>query len=98
MITTVPFGECIALSNILFRLMRPNTGHAALPLCRILPERFILRARRFDPALRLLSRALPSQEGMMAGVSVCRPGACITEIGSAIHDVADRYGYDTVQK
>lgn len=34
----------------------------------------------------------------MEGVSVCRPGACLTEIGSAIHAVADRYGFDTVQK
>lgn len=34
----------------------------------------------------------------MEGVSVCRPGACLTEIGSAIHAVADHYGFDTVQK
>lgn len=38
------------------------------------------------------------QEAMMEGVSVCRPGACMTEIGSAIHAVADRYGFDTVRK
>lgn len=41
---------------------------------------------------------LTIQEGLMAGVSVCGPGACMTEIGSAVHAVADRYGYDTVQK
>ncbi|CAM9720204.1 unnamed protein product [Ectocarpus sp. 8 AP-2014] len=39
-----------------------------------------------------------TQEAMMEGVSVCRPGACLTEIGSAIHAVADRYGFDTVRK
>ncbi|CAN0481455.1 unnamed protein product [Hapterophycus canaliculatus] len=35
---------------------------------------------------------------MMEGVAVCRPGACLTEIGSAIHAIADRYGFDTVRK
>eukprot|EP00903_Cladosiphon_okamuranus_P008376 g8054.t1 len=39
-----------------------------------------------------------TEEAMMQGVSVCRPGACLTEIGSAIHAVADHYGFDTVQK
>lgn len=34
----------------------------------------------------------------MEGVSVCRPGGCLTEIGSAIHDVADHYGFDTVTR
>lgn len=38
------------------------------------------------------------QEAMMEGVAVCRPGACLTEVGSAIHAVADHYGFDTVQK
>lgn len=38
------------------------------------------------------------QEAMMTGVAACRPGGCLTEIGSAIHDVADRHGFDTVTR
>ncbi|KAL7566217.1 hypothetical protein ACA910_011287 [Epithemia clementina (nom. ined.)] len=45
---------------------------------------------------RRLSRA--AREALYAAVQVCRPGACLTEIGSAVHDVADRYGYASVEK
>jgi methionyl aminopeptidase len=39
-----------------------------------------------------------TQESLAAGIDACRPGACLSDIGAAIHDVADAYGYDTVQK
>ena len=46
--------------------------------------------------VRQLSRA--TRESLYAAIKVCRPGACLTEIGSAIHAVADQYGYSSVRK
>jgi len=51
-------------------------------------EAHFVEARRLVQATR---------EGLYAGIEACRPGGCLTEIGAAIHDVADRYGYDTVR-
>ena len=45
---------------------------------------------------RRLNRA--AREALYAGLEVCRPGACLSEIGNAIHNVADRYGYSSVEK
>jgi len=39
-----------------------------------------------------------TEESLAAAISTCRPGSCLTQVGEAIHDVADAYGYDTVQK
>jgi len=38
-----------------------------------------------------------TQEALDMGVSTCRPGNCLTDIGAAISSVADAYGYDSVQ-
>jgi len=49
---------------------------------------------------RISSRRLvrAARESLIAGVDACRPGACLTEIGAAIHAVSDAYGYGTVRK
>lgn len=39
-----------------------------------------------------------TSESLAAAISTCRPGSCLTQVGAAIHDVADAYGYDTVRK
>jgi len=39
-----------------------------------------------------------TQEALDAGISTCRNGSCLTEVGAAISNVADAYGYDSVQK
>lgn len=49
----------------------------------------------FVEARRLVQATL---ESVYAAIDACRPGSCLTEVGAAIHDVADRYGYDTVEK
>jgi len=49
---------------------------------------------RFVTARRLVEAALLSRD---EGVAACRPGVCLSEIGGAIHAVADAYGYDTVR-
>lgn len=49
---------------------------------------------RFVTARRLVEAALVSRD---EGVAACRPGACLSDIGGAIHAVADAYGYDTVR-
>lgn len=49
---------------------------------------------RFVTARRLVQAALESRD---EGVAACRPGGCLSEIGGAIHAVADAYGYDTVR-
>lgn len=49
----------------------------------------------FVEARRLIQA---TREGLYAGIDACRPGGCLTEIGSAIHAVADAYGYGTVEK
>lgn len=48
----------------------------------------------FVTGRRLVQAAL---ESLNEGVAVCKPGACLSEIGKAIHAVADAYGYDTVR-
>lgn len=45
---------------------------------------------------RLLVQA--TREALAAGIEVCRPGACLTDVGAAIHEVVDKYGYDTVRE
>jgi len=49
----------------------------------------------FANARRLVQAA---RESLYAGIEVCRPGNCLTEVGAAIHQVADDYGYDSVRK
>eukprot|EP00587_Corethron_hystrix_P007032 CAMPEP_0113297614 /NCGR_PEP_ID=MMETSP0010_2-20120614/400_1 /TAXON_ID=216773 ORGANISM="Corethron hystrix, Strain 308" /NCGR_SAMPLE_ID=MMETSP0010_2 /ASSEMBLY_ACC=CAM_ASM_000155 /LENGTH=275 /DNA_ID=CAMNT_0000150527 /DNA_START=305 /DNA_END=1132 /DNA_ORIENTATION=- /assembly_acc=CAM_ASM_000155 len=39
-----------------------------------------------------------AHECLMAGVEVCKPGACLSDIGAAIMDVSDSYGYGSVRK
>lgn len=50
---------------------------------------------RFMAARRLVHA---TRESLYAGISTCGPGSCLSDIGGAIHDVADAYGYDTVKK
>lgn len=45
---------------------------------------------------RKLVRA--TREGLYAGINACRPGGLLSDVGNAIHAVADDYGFDTVQK
>mmetsp|Transcript_13039 Transcript_13039/g.23950 ORF Transcript_13039/g.23950 Transcript_13039/m.23950 type:complete len:445 (+) Transcript_13039:56-1390(+) len=49
---------------------------------------------RFVTARRLVQAALESRD---EGVAACRPGGCLSDVGGAIHAVADAYGYDTVR-
>jgi len=49
----------------------------------------------FVTGRRLVQAAL---ESLNEGVAVCKPGACLSDIGKAIHAVADAYNYDTVRK
>ena len=44
---------------------------------------------RFVTARRLVQAALESRD---EGVAACRPGGCLSDIGGAIHAVADAYG------
>jgi methionyl aminopeptidase len=39
-----------------------------------------------------------TRESLYAAIDKCRPGGCLSEIGGAIHDVADEYGYSTIEK
>jgi methionyl aminopeptidase len=48
-----------------------------------------LNARRLVTATR---------ESLYAAISTCGPGSCLSEIGNAIQEVADAYGYSTVEK
>jgi methionyl aminopeptidase len=50
---------------------------------------------RFITARRLVQAAIESRD---EGVKACRPGGCLSDIGGAIHAVADAYGYDTVRE
>lgn len=50
---------------------------------------------QFVGAMRLVQA---TKESLEAAIGTCRPGSCLTEVGAAIHDVADAYGYDTVRK
>lgn len=49
---------------------------------------------RIVTARRLVQAALDARD---EGVAVCKPGACLSDIGAAIHAVSDAYGYDTVR-
>ena len=49
----------------------------------------------FQSARRLVHA---TRESLYAAVDVCRPGANLSEIGSAVHAICDAYGYDSVQK
>lgn len=49
---------------------------------------------RIITARRLVQAALEARD---EGVAACKPGACLTDIGDAIHAVSDAYGYDTVR-
>ena len=44
---------------------------------------------RFVTARRLVQAALESRD---EGVAACKPGACLSDIGAAIHAVCDAYG------
>ena len=49
---------------------------------------------RFVTARRLVQAAIESRD---EGVKACKPMGCLSDIGAAIHAVADAYGYDTVR-
>lgn len=49
---------------------------------------------RFVTARRLVQAAIESRD---EGVKACKPGGCLSDVGAAIHAVADAYGYDTVR-
>jgi methionyl aminopeptidase len=38
-----------------------------------------------------------TRESLYAAIDRCGPGACLTDVGAAIQDVADAYGYSTVR-
>lgn len=46
-------------------------------------------------ARRLVKAA---EECLYAAIDQCKPGGCLSNIGSAISDIAESYGYDSVQK
>jgi len=39
-----------------------------------------------------------TKEGLMAGIAAAKPGGCLSDIGHAIHEVADKYNFSTVRK
>jgi methionyl aminopeptidase len=39
-----------------------------------------------------------TRESLYAAIAGCGPGSCLTEVGAAIQEVADDYGYSTVTK
>ncbi|GMH51977.1 hypothetical protein TL16_g01130, partial [Triparma laevis f. inornata] len=39
-----------------------------------------------------------TKEGMMAGIAAAQPGSCLTAVGAAIHEVADKYNFSSVRK
>ena len=39
-----------------------------------------------------------TRESLYAAIETCRPGSCLTQVGAAVQDVADAYGYSTVEK
>lgn len=49
----------------------------------------------FEEARRLVAA---TREALYAGIDACKPGGCLTDIGGAIEDVADREGYSSVRK
>lgn len=57
-------------------------------------------ASKEEEALFISGRRLiqAAQESLEAGVATCKPGSCLSDIGSAISSVVEAYGYDSVQK
>jgi methionyl aminopeptidase len=53
------------------------------------------QASRMEASRRLVEA---TREGLYAGIEACRPGGCLSDVGNAIHAVADEYGFDTVRK
>ena len=49
----------------------------------------------FQEARRLVRT---TRESLYAGIEACRPGGCLSDVGAAIEDVADREGYSSVRK
>ncbi|CAB9509021.1 aminopeptidase 1D, mitochondrial [Seminavis robusta] len=41
---------------------------------------------------------LSTRDALYAAIEMCRPGNCLSDVGAAIHHVADTTGYSTVQK
>jgi methionyl aminopeptidase len=39
-----------------------------------------------------------TRESLYTAIDRCGPGSCLTDVGAAIQDVADEYGYSTVEK
>lgn len=52
-------------------------------------EAYFLRARTLVKAAR---------ESLYAGIEVCKDGGCLSHVGAAIQDVADSYGFSSVEK
>jgi methionyl aminopeptidase len=52
-------------------------------------ESHFLDARRLVQAAR---------ESLYAGIETCKPGSCLSSVGSAIQDVAESYGLSSVEK
>jgi methionyl aminopeptidase len=52
-------------------------------------EEDLKRARQLVAATR---------ESLYAAIAECKTGSCLTKVGAAIQDVADSYGYSTVEK
>jgi methionyl aminopeptidase len=51
--------------------------------------------RHFQLARRLVHA---TRDSLYAGIEACKPGGCLSHVGAAIHDVADSYGFSTVEK
>ena len=49
----------------------------------------------FQSARRLV---YATRQSLFTAIHTCGPGSCLTEVGAAIQDVADQYGYSTVTK
>jgi len=54
-----------------------------------------LLLKRIEKSRKLLNAA---KEALEAGIHAVKPGGCLSDIGSAIHDVVDSYGFDTVRE
>ena len=54
-----------------------------------------LEEMRIQASRRLVQGA---RDALYHAIDACRPGGCLSQVGAAVHEVADAYGYDTVQK
>ena len=54
-----------------------------------------MQEAQFEESRRLVATA---HEALMAGIAVCRPGGCLSDIGAAIERVSDREHYSSVRK